>query len=392
MASRVNQAVYSADAMWPLLVRNSRGSSADIAEMRDPDENIYLPCDYIVPGGLFDTMFYWDSFFIMVGVRHSSRYRHLLRPIVDNCVYMIETYGRVLNSNKKQWSSRSQLPFLTSMIEIARSLDPPDDWIDRAYRAAITEYEEYWTAGTHLLDNGLSRFFEDTGGNYMTRHTEASWDMSPRYTDQNTTNLAPVDLNANLYRYELDIAAHLNAVGCASEAQAFKERSRRRRETMLRTMWCPADGLFYDFDVTLDTQTDVRSLAAFVPLWAGLTDAAMAEQLVSNLHRFETDHGLVTCDHDYGYDDRQWNYPMGWAPLHWMVHGGLRSFGYTAEASRIAGKWTNLVAEVFDQTGAFWEKYDVVTGAPATMIDRYAPQVGFGWTNGVLIDLTQVGN
>ena len=105
MASRVNQAVYSADAMWPLLVRNSRGSSADIAEMRDPDENIYLPCDYIVPGGLFDTMFYWDSFFIMVGVRHSSRYRHLLRPIVDNCVYMIETYGRVLNSNKKQWSS-----------------------------------------------------------------------------------------------------------------------------------------------------------------------------------------------------------------------------------------------------------------------------------------------
>ena len=102
---------------------------------------------------------------------------------------------------------------------------------------------------------------------------------------------------------------------------------------------------------------------------------------------FETEHGVATCDHDYGYTDRQWSYPFGWAPLHWMIWSGLHDYGYASDADRIARSWLALNAEVFRTTGAMWEKYDVVRGTVADVLDRYENQVGFGWTNGVFADL-----
>ena len=117
---------------WDFLIANVRSCAILPSQIENPDENIMLPYDYIVPGGIFDSMFYWDSFFIMVGLRHSPQRRYLLKHIVDNCLYMVERFGRVLNSNKKKWSSRSQLPFLTSMIQLVHDNYPDDSWLNYA--------------------------------------------------------------------------------------------------------------------------------------------------------------------------------------------------------------------------------------------------------------------
>lgn len=374
-------------ATWPLLITDARDASADIDAIVDPEENIFLPEPYVVPGGIFDTMFYWDSYFTMLGLRHDPVHADLLRSMVDNCVFMVEHYGRVLNSNKKVWSSRSQLPFLTSMIELCRPLELGDEWYRHAYDAAATEYADYWTSGNHLLDNGLSRFYEDSGDDYMTRHTEASWDMSPRFTDDNATSLAPVDLNANLFVYERHLAAESTRRGDSQAAEHYEQLAAERRSRMLELMWDTEDGLFYDYDTSLDRRTDVKSVATFVPLWAGIADDDIAARSVDALALFETKHGVATCDRDYGYADRQWNHPFGWAPLHWMIWSGLRNYGYASDADRIARSWLELNAEVFRRTGAMWEKYDVVRGTVADVLDRYENQVGFGWTNGVFADL-----
>ena len=377
------------EATWPSLVSNAREAPERLSDTSDPMERIYLPGDYVVPGGRFDTMFYWDSYFIMLGLRHLPEFHTLLTSIVENCVFMVERYGRVLNSNKKIWSSRSQLPYLTPMIELARDVGQTDDWIDRAYRAAIAEYLDYWTSGDHLLENGLSRFYEDSGNNYETRHTEASWDMSPRYTDDNTTDLAPVDLNANLYRYEMDIANHLDRSGDVRLAAEFRDRALARGDLMRTYLWSSEEGLFYDYNVKSGLRTSVKSLAAYSPMWVGMVDREQASRLRDNLGLFERDHGLATCDHDYGYADRQWNHPIGWAPLHWITCAALRRYGFQPDARRIAGKWLAMNERVFRSTGSLWEKYDVVRGAPASVMDRYPNQIGFGWTNGVFVDLLQ---
>jgi alpha,alpha-trehalase len=92
---------------------------------------------------------------------------------------------------------------------------------------------------------------------------------------------------------------------------------------------------------------------------------------------------LVTCDQDYGYSDRQWNYPIGWAPLHWIVYKGLKNYGYDEDTKRIALKWLNLNYSIWEKTGNLFEKYDVVRGSHEVLTDRYKNQEGFGWTNAV---------
>ncbi|MBN2000440.1 hypothetical protein JW935_23015 [candidate division KSB1 bacterium] len=371
---------------WPLLVNYTKSNSKPISELKD-DENIFLPYSYVVPGGIFDTMFYWDSFFTIVGVRHYPEFHYLLKGIVDNCLYMIDKYGRVLNSNKKKWASRSQLPFLTSMINIVFELFPDETWLKNAMFYAEKEYTDYWCRGKHMTESGLSRFYEDSGDNYMTRHTEVSWDMSPRYDDDDTTDLLPVDLNANLYVYEKHFQRYYSKTGHQSKAKEYSEKAMIRKKLISKYMWCEQDGLYYDFNQKTKKQKKIRSLAAYVPMWAGLSRKRDAQRLVWNLRLFEHDYGLATCDRDYGCKDRQWNYPYGWAPLHWMVFHGLKRYGYLKEAHRIAKKWIILNMMVFEKTFLMWEKYNVVDGNKADIYDRYQTQHGFGWTNGVFLDL-----
>jgi len=381
--------VYYLNGYWALLVRNSRACPKQVGKNEDGEQTIFLPYDYIVPGGIFDTMFYWDSFFTIVGLRRSPRYHYLVKHMVDNCLYMVRVFGRVLNSNKKKWSSRSQLPYLTSMINTVYEIYPDDAWLNFAYDTALMEYERYWCAGNHLLSIGLSRFYEDSGDNFMTRHTEASWDMSPRYDDEDATDLAPVDLNANLFLYEIHFSEYFSRAGDRRRAQIFADKAEARKRIMKELMWCEEDGLYYDYNVSTRTQKRIKSLASFVPLWVGLVDQSDAARLASNLGLFEHDFGLSTCDQDYGYTDRQWNYPYGWAPLHWMVFKGLRRYGFHADAYRIAEKWLDLNLSVFEETYLMWEKYDVVHGTRAEIQGRYPTQHGFGWTNGVFLDLLE---
>ncbi len=371
---------------WPLLVNQSRSSGKSIEALENED-NIFLPYDYIVPGGRFDTMFYWDSFFTIVGLRHCPEYHALMKGMVDNCLYMIDRYGRVLNSNKKKWSSRSQLPFLTSMIYLVYDIYKDETWLKNAMKSAEQEYACYWRRGNHLTKTDLSRFYEDSGDHYMTRHTEASWDMSPRYDDDDTTDLLPVDLNANLYLYEKHFERSYKQMGDHGRAADYARKAATRKNLMTNYMWHEQDGLYYDYNMKTQKQKKIKSLAAFMPLWAGLAGPETAEKVANNLTLFEHDYGLATCDQDYGCQDRQWNYPFGWAPLHWMVYHGLKNYGFVDRAQRIAQKWLDLNTRVFSDTYLLWEKYNVVDGDRADVYDRYQTQHGFGWTNGVYLDL-----
>jgi alpha,alpha-trehalase len=128
-----------------------------------PHGLLYLPDKYVVPGGRFNEMYGWDSYFIIRGLLRAGRV-DLARGMVDNFFFEIEHYGAMLNANRTYYLTRSQPPFLSSMfVDVYQSMprDKPDvAWLERAYADLDKDYE-MWTRDPHLAgQTGLSRYYD----------------------------------------------------------------------------------------------------------------------------------------------------------------------------------------------------------------------------------------
>jgi alpha,alpha-trehalase len=125
---------------------------------------LYLENRYVVPGGRFNEMYGWDSYFILVGLLRDGR-TELAKGMVENFFFEIEHYGTVLNANRTYYLTRSQPPFLSSMImsvhEAQKSAGHEDSaWLAKAYIYAAKDYEN-WVTEPHLAGNtGLSRYYD----------------------------------------------------------------------------------------------------------------------------------------------------------------------------------------------------------------------------------------
>ncbi len=135
---------------------------------------LYLPSPYVVPGGRFNEMYGWDSFFILLGLEADHK-ETLAKGMVDNFLFEIEHYGGVLNANRTYYLTRSQPPFLTSMIRAvyenpASFLATPAGrtearaWLEHAYTLSQKDYST-WTRPEHLAGTtGLARYFDYGSG------------------------------------------------------------------------------------------------------------------------------------------------------------------------------------------------------------------------------------
>jgi alpha,alpha-trehalase len=135
----------------------------------NPPGLLYLPEKYVVPGGRFNEMYGWDSYFIIRGLLQAGRVE-LARGMVDNFFFEVENYGAMLNANRTYYLTRSQPPFMSSMVvdvyEAMQKQSPHKDvtadraWLERAYADLGKDYE-MWTRNPHLAgDTGLSRYFD----------------------------------------------------------------------------------------------------------------------------------------------------------------------------------------------------------------------------------------
>ena len=131
----------------------------------DPPGLLYLPNKYVVPGGRFNEMYGWDSYFIIRGLLRAGRVE-LARGMVDNFFFEIEHYGAMLNANRTYYLTRSQPPFLSSMFvdvyQASQKSGGSDEkgWLERAYADLSKDYE-MWTRDPHLAgDTGLSRYYD----------------------------------------------------------------------------------------------------------------------------------------------------------------------------------------------------------------------------------------
>jgi alpha,alpha-trehalase len=406
------------DALWNVLTRQPR-------EHPGHSSLLPLPNPYVVPGGRFGEMYYWDSYFTMLGLAESGR-RDLLRCMADNFAYLIDTYGHIPNGNRSYYLSRSQPPVFSLMVELfeAHNLCRAVSYLPRLKRE-----HAFWMEGEDGLERDAARahcvrlpdgallnrywdtrdipreeaWLEDvTTARTGTRPAAevyrdlraaaaSGWDFSARWCDDpgdlcttHTTRIVPVDLNAFLYKLEAQIAELAHASGDQQAARAFGQRARARRAAMQRWLWDDGVGAFMDYDLQRGRRREHICAAIAAPLFCGLADEAQASRIAAALHAHLLEPGgLATSRCASG---QQWDRPNGWAPLQWMAIAGLRRSGHAGLARDIAGRWLDTVGSLYERECKLVEKYvlePTPEGAMGGGGGEYPLQDGFGWTNGV---------
>lgn len=378
---------------------------------------ISLPHKYIIPGGRFGEIFYWDSYFTMLGLDVSGR-QDLIESMIRNFAYLIDVYGHVPNGSRTYFISRSQPPFFAMMVELLANsrqdkkilleflpemLQEYNYWMspERTIEVAKGEYlTQYWDALStprpeawshsekfYAQSNRDSSYFRDERA-----ACESGWDFSSRWFKDgknmrslNTLELVQVDLNSLLCKTEQIISEAEALCGNKTLSAEFKTKSEKRASLIRKYCWDPASGFFYDYNHAEKKLSPYMTLGAVYPLFLNIANKDQAAGVAKALkEKFLKPGGLVTTLINTG---EQWDAPNGWAPLEWASYQGLKNYGYKELAKELAKRWTDLNIKVYIETGKMTEKYNVEDINKPGGGGEYAAQDGFGWTNGVFLKM-----
>lgn len=409
--------------LWPLLTRQPdtiRGSSL-----------IPLPYPYIVPGGRFREIYYWDSYFSMLGLQQSGK-DELIANMIDNFSYLIHQYGFIPNGNRTYYLSRSQPPFYSLMVKLLAEQRGDKIWIQ--YLPFLEKEYRFWMNGEDSLTKKrnayqrvvrvapkkiLNRYWddrpfprpesykEDVQLSLNSRRDpqdlfrdlraacESGWDFSSRWLKEkdqlesiHTTDIIPVDLNCLLFHQEQTLSLAYGLKKEKSKAKYYKTLAKKRKAAILKYCWSKRENFFMDYDFKVREQTSVKSLASAYPLFFKVCTLRKARRVKKVLfENFLMQGGMVTTLEE---THQQWDSPNGWAPLQWIVVKGLLNCGFTKEAAIISSRWLHLNEIIFKRTGKMLEKYQVVDPDAKAGGGEYPLQDGFGWTNGVYLKLKEI--
>jgi alpha,alpha-trehalase len=344
-------------------------------------------------------VFYWDMYFTIRQLLEDGHIE-VAKNQIKNFLYLFDKYGYVPNANVYAWASRSQPPLLTSMVRLLNEHENDPDFQKQCYHVCKKEYEDVWLGPLHLVKEfGLSRY-QDTGFgtarllgglenpiSQKAAEAESGWDFTPRFDDR-CLKFLPVDLNAFLYKYEVDLAWMAEELSMGKdEVELWRSRAEERKFGFNDIFWDPEKNFYFDYDFKNRKPGKVWSLAGYIPLWAGLADEERVKGAVKALPKFDMPHGLAVCDQDYGYRNRQWNFPNAWPPLTWWVSESMRAHGFKSESNLINIKYLEAQTKLFQETGAVWEKYNAVTGGlDVTGGHEFGSNPMLGWSGSTFTD------
>ncbi|CAN0840878.1 TRE1 [Linum grandiflorum] len=428
-------------SLWKILIRKVSG---EVLEHPERHTLLPLPEPMVIPGSRFLEVYYWDSYWVIRGLMASKMY-DTAKSVVTNLIYLLDTYGHVLNGARSYYTNRSEPPLLSAMVSEIYNRTEDMEFARKALPALIKEHK-FWTSGKHVITiqdaqgvkYSLSRYFAmwnkarpESGTidkeaaaklsndgpekqlfyREVASTAESGWDFSTRwmrdtsdYTTLSTTSILPVDLNTYLLKLELDITFLANVTGEETVAQGFLEASQARKQAIQSVFWNSEKGQWFDYWVKDDESSDKDSqthtwkvsnqnqnafASNFTPFWIDLfhSDTSLAEQVTESLQSsgLVLAAGIATSLTNSG---QQWDFPNGWPPLqHQIVEGLVKSGSKKAKelAEDIAVRWINSNYTVYKKTGAMHEKLDVRACGEFGGGGEYVSQTGFGWSNGVVL-------
>lgn len=399
--------------LWPHLFRTADFNTSKLSSL------IPLPREYVVPGGRFQEIYYWDSYFTAQGLA-ADGHDDMVLAMTENFRYLVEEIGHIPNGNRVYYLSRSQPPFFVPMITHAASLHG-SDIIHQFLPAAEKEYrfwmdlsgekerrtvevpevgllnrywddrplprEESWFEDTELAE-AVDPQNKETFYRHIRAACESGWDFSSRWFSDDktlstiqTTDILPVDLNTLMWYMESKLAAWSRSSGRIADAKVYEKSFTERSRAIHELMWDKDLGFYFDWNHRTEDRTGSWSLAAVYPLYFGMASQKMASAVAAHLEdKFLKPGGLITSTVETG---QQWDAPNGWAPLQWMAVMGLKRYGITELADEISRRWLSLNETVYKRSGKMVEKYNVVDIDSEGSGGEYPLQDGFGWSNGV---------
>lgn len=414
--------------LWPIL-------------SRDPEESdfystlIPLPYPYVVPGGRFNEIYYWDSYFTMLGLLESNE-TQMVQHMIDNFEHMIQKFGFIPNGNRTYYLGRSQPPFFSLMVKLlVEHLNINDKEAGKQallrYGDAMEKEYQFWMTGSEKcteeqaahkrvvrMPNGtfLNRYFDNAARPRAEMYRddrelteslgekgqetllniraacESGWDFSSRWCKDpmdlstiRTTEIIPVDLNCLLYHLEEMIAKYYSIDNQEEKANAYRVKYVDRRLAMDTYFWNETTKYYHDYLFTEQKNTDSIHAAGLFPMFFKL---CRPKQVVGCAQMVEkellAEGGLLTTHINSG---QQWDAPNGWAPLQYIAITALQHYREIKIARLILERWIKLNLKVFRNTGKLMEKYNVEDTSLLSGGGEYPVQDGFGWTNGVLLKL-----
>lgn len=452
------EVLYLPEKITPEWVKNVNDKPGLLAlAMEKDDQGEFRGVPYVVPGGRFNELYGWDSYMMEIGLLVNNKV-DLAKGLVENFIFEIEHYGKILNANRTYYLCRSQPPFLTDMALLVfdkiKHTPGALEFLKKAIVAAIKEYETVWTTEPRLdPKTGLSRYrpdglgippeteathFENLLRPYAEKYNVSFEEFQKKYNDGEIkepkldeyflhdravresghdtsyrlegvcADLATVDLNSLLAKYESDIAQtirtrfndHLVMPDGSIQTSAIWDRRRKHREHSInKYLWNEKKGMYFDYNTRTEIQSDYVSATTFWAMYSGIASPKQAALLVEKaLPLLEEEGGLVAGTEasrgHVGLDrpNRQWDYPFGWAPQQILAWKGLLRYGYREECTRLVYRWLYMMTRAFvDYNGVVVEKYNVTDLKESHKVDaEYGNQgadfvgvatEGFGWVN-----------
>ncbi|CAH5645753.1 Periplasmic trehalase [Enterobacter cloacae] len=409
------------DGLWPVLTRTTDKASSKW------DSLLPLPKSYVVPGGRFREVYYWDSYFTMLGLAESGHWDKI-SDMVDNFAYEIDTFGHIPNGNRSYYLSRSQPPFFSLMVELLATHDK--DALKK-YRPQMEKEYAYWMEGVDglqpgqankrvvKLDDGtiLNRYWDDrdtprpeswlddinTAKNNPNRPaTEiyrdlrsaaaSGWDFSSRWMDDpqklgtiRTTSIVPVDLNALMFKMETLLARASQEDGDSAGASKYEALAASRQKAIESHLWNEKEGWYADYDLKSKKVRNQLTAAALFPLYVKAAAQDRADKVAAaTSSRLLKPGGITTTTINSG---QQWDAPNGWAPLQWVAAEGLQNYGQEKVAMDVTWRFLKNVQHTYDREKKLVEKYDVSSTGTGGGGGEYPLQDGFGWSNGVTLKM-----
>ncbi|MCM7825729.1 alpha,alpha-trehalase [Enterobacter roggenkampii] len=409
------------DDLWPVLTRTTDKAS------NKWDSLLPLPKPYVVPGGRFREVYYWDSYFTMLGLAESDHWDKI-SDMVDNFAYEIDTFGHIPNGNRSYYLSRSQPPFFSLMVELLATHD--SDALKK-YRPQMEKEYAYWMDGVDALQPGqankrvvklddgavLNRYWDDRDtprpeswlddvntakSNPNRPATEiyrdlrsaaaSGWDFSSRWMDDpqklgtiRTTSIVPVDLNALMFKMEKLLARASQESGDAASASKYETLATARQKAIKSHLWNDKEGWYADYDLKSKKVRNQLTAAALFPLYVKAAAQDRAEKVAAaTSSRLLKPGGIATTTVNSG---QQWDAPNGWAPLQWVAAEGLQNYGQEKVSMDVTWRFLKNVQHTYDREKKLVEKYDVSTTGTGGGGGEYPLQDGFGWSNGVTLKM-----
>lgn len=374
----------------------------------DNDTLIGLPYPYTVPcvSGMFQEMYYWDTYFTNVGLILCGKIEQA-KNNTDNMLYLVNRFGFMPNGNRTFYLRSSQPPFLSLMVRDIYDVIGDKEWLKTAVDSLEKEYEFWCKRRSTVI--GLNRYGlnpESTSKEYAfselaTRfpledyipdeekrlehficNTECGWDLNPRFEFEGF-NFVQIDLNCLLYAMERNIAYFKGELGL--DSAEWKQKYEARKNLINEYLWSKEKEIFLDLNFNKGEHSKVCSAASLYPLFVGLATKEQAEKTVKKLlSLLETEYGILTCAKHEISGIYQWDAPQGWAPLQFVTVKGLLNYGFINEAMRIARKYMATVERNYEKTGRLWEKYNVLDGTINTNNEYDMPPM-LGWSAGVYL-------